>query len=37
LNRLFLHASEIEFMDPETQKKVNFSSPIPTDLADILN
>ena len=35
-SRLFLHAGEIKFFHPVTQKEVNFTSPLPEDLADIL-
>lgn len=35
-NRLFLHAGEISFIDPNTKKQVNFISNIPADLTDIL-
>jgi 23S rRNA pseudouridine1911/1915/1917 synthase len=34
--RLFLHASGIKFKHPESGKEVNFESPLPPDLADIL-
>lgn len=34
--RLFLHAGEIDFIHPETGKRVQFSSPLPADLTDIL-
>jgi 23S rRNA-/tRNA-specific pseudouridylate synthase len=35
-SRLFLHAGEIKFLHPVTKKEINFSSPLPADLADIL-
>lgn len=35
-NRLFLHAGQIKFNHPITKQEVNFSSPLPSDLADIL-
>ncbi len=34
--RLFLHAGSIEFLDPNTNEKLKFSSPLPDDLAAIL-
>lgn len=36
--RLFLHASDLEFFHPKTKKRVKFKSPLPNDLKDaILN
>jgi len=35
--RLFLHAGEICFVHPKTQKKVLFKSPLPKDLASALS
>lgn len=35
--RLCLHASQIEFSHPITQKTLSITAPIPTDLNDILN
>ena len=34
--RLFLHASCLSFIHPETQKRVEFSSPLPQDLKSFL-
>lgn len=34
--RLFLHAGSIKFIHPITKKEVEFNSPLPQDLADIL-
>jgi 23S rRNA-/tRNA-specific pseudouridylate synthase len=34
--RLFLHASCLSFIHPETQEKVEFSSPLPQDLKSFL-
>lgn len=34
--RLFLHAGSIKFIHPVTKKEVEFNSPLPSDLADIL-
>ena len=34
--RLFLHASRLSFIHPETQEKVEFSSPLPQDLKSFL-
>ncbi len=34
--RLFLHAGSIKFIHPTEKKEVEFSSPLPPDLADIL-
>lgn len=36
-NRLFLHASSIKFIHPITKKEIQFNSPLPADLTDILN
>jgi len=35
-SRLFLHASSIKFIHPATKQEVEFNSPLPSDLADIL-
>ena len=35
--RLFLHAHTIEFIHPDTNKVISFTSPLPEVLADILN
>ncbi len=35
--RLFLHASCLSFIHPETQEKVEFSSPLPQDLKSFLD
>ena len=35
--RLFLHACSLKFMHPETKEKVEFSSPLPQDLENILD
>lgn len=35
--RLFLHASCLTFIHPETKETVEFSSPLPKDLQDFLN
>jgi 23S rRNA pseudouridine1911/1915/1917 synthase len=34
--RLFLHASCLSFIHPETQKRIEFSSPLPQDLNNFL-
>lgn len=34
--RLFLHASYLSFYHPETEKRVEYSSPLPADLNDFL-
>jgi len=34
--RLFLHASEISFIHPETERRISFSSPLPQELAQAL-
>lgn len=34
--RLFLHAGSIKFLHPVTKKNIEFNSPLPSDLADIL-
>lgn len=34
--RLFLHAASIKFIHPETNKKVEFKSELPTELKDVL-
>jgi len=36
LSRIFLHASEIFFLHPRTQKIVSFESPLPKELRDFL-
>jgi len=35
--RLFLHASCLSFIHPETREKVEFSSPLPQDLKNFLD
>ena len=35
--RLFLHASSLSFIHPETKEQVEFSSPLPKDLEDFLD
>jgi len=37
LTRQFLHASKLEFIHPETDKKIIFESKLPADLQNILN
>jgi 23S rRNA pseudouridine1911/1915/1917 synthase len=37
LPRLFLHASSLSFIHPETKEKVEFSSPLPQDLKSFLD
>lgn len=34
--RLFLHASSIKFIHPETEKEIEFKSELPQDLSDVL-
>jgi len=34
--RQFLHAAQITFIHPRTQKKVTFEAPLPTDLQEVL-
>lgn len=35
--RLFLHASGLSFMHPDTEQRIEFSSPMPKDLKDFLD
>ena len=37
VTRLFLHASGLSFMHPETEQRIEFSSPMPKDLKDFLD
>lgn len=37
LKRLFLHASELEFMHPQTHQELSFSAPIPEEFNELLN
>ena len=37
VTRLFLHASWLSFMHPETEQRIEFSSPMPKDLKDYLD
>ena len=37
LKRLFLHASELEFMHPQTHQELSFSVPIPEEFNELLN
>lgn len=37
LTRQFLHASQIEFINPATKKKMSLVSPLPSELQNILN
>ena len=37
VTRLFLHASWLSFMHPETEQRIEFSSPMPKDLKDFLD
>jgi len=37
VNRQFLHASKLEFIHPQTNKKLSFGSTLPDDLQSILN
>jgi len=36
LNRQFLHSSKVEFINPVINKKMQFDSPLPEDLKDII-
>jgi len=36
-SRQFLHASKVEFVHPKTAKRMIFESPMPADLAEVLN
>ncbi|MGD8743987.1 MAG: RluA family pseudouridine synthase [Candidatus Woesebacteria bacterium] len=35
--RLFLHAAKIEFLHPKTKRKVEFVSPLPQELEDVID
>lgn len=37
LNRHFLHASEIEFVSPTTEKRVKFTAQLPSELVDFIS
>lgn len=37
LKRLFLHASELEFMHPQTHQKFSFSAPMPEEFNELLD
>ena len=36
-NRFALHAHSIEFLHPETNKKINFTCPIPDDINNVID
>ena len=37
VKRLFLHASELDFLHPETNEQVNFKTEIPIEFETVMN